>query len=248
MPKADHTVVRAPYTVTNRRCGGVAVVVSELATESVMRSSFCFIAAAAVAAALQIPRFAPASAEGNAAPPAAPPQSQTPPQGPQAQAPSCRDSDDRDSENRRFVFHRVDGNLVRLDMCTGAVTSCSQSGAEWTCVPSRDERAALDHQIAQLQRDNAILKNALLEHGVPLPGGMAPPPPSSAGGWWSGDESIPRPPQTVPPTPTPSPPAQGSPAQGASPEGEMDRIKDAVESGWRRLVEVMTNLKRDLEK
>jgi hypothetical protein len=149
------------------------------------------------------------------------------------------------------VFHRVDGNFLRLDMRTGAVAACNQSGTEWTCVSGRDDRAALDLQIAQLQQDNAILKNALLEHGVPLPSGMAPPPPSGAGGWWSGDESIPRPPQTVPPaaTPgTPAQPAQGSPPQAASPEGEADRVMDAVEKGWRHLVEMMANFKRGLEK
>jgi DNA polymerase III subunit gamma/tau len=226
-----------------------------------MRSKFYFIVVAVVAA-LQIPRLAPASAEENAAPPpapAAPPQSQTrpqpqepqpqspQPQPPEPQAPSGRDSDD----NRRFAFHRVDGNLLRLDMRTGAVAACNQTGAEWTCVPGRDDRAALDRQIAQLQRDNAILKNTLLEHGVALPSGMAPPPPSGAGGWWGGDESIPRPPQTVPPTATPGipeQPAQGSPPQGASTAGEVDRAMDAVEKGWRRLVEMMMNLKRDLER
>jgi hypothetical protein len=234
---------------------GISVVASEFAMESVMRSTFYFVMVAAVAAALQVPRLAPASAEENAAPPpppAAQPQPQEPqPPPPQPQASSRRDSDDRDSDDRRFVFHRVDGNLLRLDMRTGTIATCSQSGAEWTCVPGRDDRAALDRQVTQLQRDNAILKNALLEHGVPLPNGMAPPPPSGAGGWWSGDESIPRPPQTVPPTPTPgtpAPAAQGSPPQGASPEGQLDRIMDAVERGWHRLIEMMTNLKRDLEK
>jgi hypothetical protein len=92
----------------------------------------------------------------------------------------------------------------------------------------------------------------LLEHGVPLPEGMAPSPPSGAGGWWSGDDAIPRPPQTVPPTAAPKTapgnPAQGNPAQGASPEGEVDRIMDAVERSWRRIVQMMTDLKRDFEK
>ncbi len=219
-----------------------------------MRSTFYFSVVAAVVATLQVLPLIPALAEENAAPPpaqAAPPQSQTQPrepqpQSPQPQTPSRRDSDDHDSDSRRFAFHRVDGNLLRLDMRTGTVATCSQTGAEWTCVPGRDDRAALDHQIAQLQRDNAVLKNALLEHGVPLPSGMAPPPPSGAGGWWSGDESIPRPPQTVPPTATPGTPAQ--PAQGGPPQGEVGRIMDAVERGWRHLVETMTNLRRDLEK
>src|SRR5215831_12249151 len=92
-----------------------------------------------------------------------------------------------DFSNPRFVFHRSGGGFLRLDLVTGAVASCSQNAADWTCVPGRDERAALDQEIARLQRDNAALKNALLEHGVPLPNDMkadAPtvPSPASRGG------------------------------------------------------------------
>ena len=219
-----------------------------------MGSTFYFVVVSALTAALQVPGLIPVSAQessrqesprqesprenaaassGQAAPQPSPPE--LPPQS--------------DADNRRFVFHRVDGNLLRLDMRTGAVASCSPTGGDWTCAPGRDERAALDRQIAQLQQDNAVLKNALLEHGVPLPGGMASPPPG-AGGSWSGDETIPRPPQTVPPTTATGSPAPGTPAQGspAPPEKEIDRVMDAMERGWRRLVEMMTNLKRDLEK
>lgn len=222
-----------------------------------MGSRFYFIVVFALTAALQIPGLILVSAQessGQESPRqesprenAAPPSAQAAPQPSQTELPPQSDAD-----KRRFMFHRVDGTLLRLDMDTGAVASCSPAGSDWTCVPSRDERSALDRQIAQLQRDNAVLKNALLEHGVPLPGGMASPPPSG-GGWSSGDETIPRPPQTVPPTATTGSPAQGSPtqgnpAQGAPPENEIDRVVDAVERGWRRLVEMMTNLKRDLEK
>jgi hypothetical protein len=217
-----------------------------------MGSTLYFLAVAALMTALQVEGLAPASAEENAAPP----QSQTQPQQPsqerqlqepQPPAPARRDSEEQDSDSRRFVFHRVDGNLLRLDMRTGAVATCGPTGADWTCAPGRDERAALDRQIARLQRDNAILKNALLEHGVPLPEGMAPAPPSGPGGWLSGDDSIPRPPQTVPPTAAPKT-APGNPTQGASPEGDVDRIMDAVERSWRRIVQMMTDLKRDFEK
>jgi hypothetical protein len=224
-----------------------------------MGPTFYFIVVAAVTAMLAFPARPPAAAqEGQTAPqPQVQPQQVQPqqvqPPQPQAQPPlpAAPETDNRDSENRRFVFHRVDGGFLRLDMRTGAVAACNQSGADWTCVPGRDDRAALDRQIAQLQRDNAILKNALLERGVPLPAGMAPAPPSGAGGWWSGDETIPRPPQTVPPAAAPGgtgQPAQGSPVPGASPEREVDRVMDAVEKSWRRLVEMMTNVKRDLEK
>lgn len=219
-----------------------------------MGSTFYFLAAAALMTALQVAGLAPTSAEENAAPPqsqAQPQRQERQPQEPQPPAPARRDSEEQDSDSRRFVFHHVDGNLLRLDMRTGTVATCSPTGADWTCAPGRDERAGLDRQIARLQRDNAILKNALLEHGVPLPEGMAPAPPSGAGGWLSGDDAIPRPPQTVPPTAAPKTapgnPAQGNP-QGASPAGEVDRVIDAVERSWWRLVEMMTDLKRDFEK
>jgi hypothetical protein len=227
-----------------------------------MGSTFYFFVVSALTAALQVPGLIPASAEEQSAQEpsrqGSPRENAAPPSGQATSPPSPAELPPQsDADNRRFVFHRVDGNLLRLDMRTGAVASCSPTGGDWTCVPGRDERAALDRQIAQLQQDNAVLKNALLEHGVPLPGGMASPPPG-AGGLWSGDETIPRPPQTVPPTaatgspapaaPTQGTPAQGNPAQGAPPENEIDRVMDAVERGWRRLVEMMTNLKRDLEK
>jgi hypothetical protein len=214
-------------------------VVSNLATEDVMGSTFNFIAVAALAAALAVPvraqETAPAPLPAPGAPPAAQPQ-------PQSQLPP------QDSENRRFVFHRVDGNLLRLDTRTGAVDTCGPTGAEWTCAPGRDERSALDREIAKLKRDNATLKNALLERGVPLPDGMAPPPPG-AGNWWSGEETIPRPPQTVPPaTPPASPAPPAAPMQGEPAGSEFDRVVDAVKKGWRRLVEMMTDLQRDLQK
>jgi hypothetical protein len=228
-----------------------------------MGSTFYLIVVAAIAAILQ----APAWAQENAVSPA--PQNPVQvqplqPQQPQPQQPQPQQEQDSnqnanpESDNRRFVFHRVDGNLLRLDMRTGAADACTPSGSAWTCVPSRDDRAAYDRELARLRRDNAVLKNALLEHGVPLPAGMTPNPPGT-GSWWDGDETIPRPPQTVPPTvaapgaPAPGAPAQGAPAQESfpaqrSPDNEIDRALDAVEKGWRRLVEMMTNLKREIEK
>ncbi len=160
-----------------------------------------------------------------------PPQTQPPP--PDATA---------GSDDRRFAFHRIEGGVLRLDMRTGAVAACRPDGADWTCVPGREERAALDREIARLQRDNATLKNALLENGIRLPASMGPSPPAGTSG--GEEEPVPRPPQTVPPTPTPGAPAQG----GSVPSQIGHQLIDAVEKGWRRLVEVMTNLKRSLER
>jgi hypothetical protein len=161
-----------------------------------------------------------------------------PPPGEQPSPP--KDEASGSSDHGRFVFHPIANGFLRLDMATGAVASCTPAGTVWNCVAGRDERAALDREIARLQRDNAVLKNALLQHSVPLPDGMAPNPPAGAPGVAS-EEPIPRPPQTVPPTPA----APGMPAPSA--DSTFDHIVDAVEKGWRRLVEMTTNLRRDLE-
>jgi hypothetical protein len=157
-----------------------------------------------------------------------------------------------DRGNPRFVFHRSDGGFVRLDLVTGSVASCSQNAADWTCVPGRDERAALDREIVRLQRDNAALKNALLEHGVPLPDASTP---YSAGGGGGGGapvpaETIPRPPQTVPPTASAPPPSakSGEPERASRDDAEVERIMTMMEKVWRRLVEMMMNIQRDLQK
>jgi hypothetical protein len=196
------------------------------------------ILAVILAAAMALPP--PALAQGNqenspqAPPVPAPAQSQQP-QPQEAPSPPPQAPDDH-----RFTFHRIEGGFVRLDMRTGELASCAPKGTDWNCIPGGDERAALDREIAQLRRDNAILKNALLEHGGPLPDGMAPNPPARTGRW-GGDEPVPRPPQTVPPT-------ASAPTPGTPQEEEVDRIMTAVEKGWRRLVEMVTNLQRDLQK
>jgi hypothetical protein len=166
---------------------------------------------------------------------------QAPSQGsPVPAQPQAQPSPPQDSDNHRFAFHRIESGFVRLDLRTGELASCTPKGADWNCVLGSDERAALDREIARLQRNNATLKNALLERGVPLPEGMAPNPPAVSGRG-GGDEPIPRPPQTVPPT-------ASAPAPGAAQDDEVDRIMTAVEKGWRRLIEMVTNLQRDLQK
>jgi hypothetical protein len=152
----------------------------------------------------------------------------------------------------RFAFHRIDGGFLRLDLFTGAIASCSQNGADWSCIPGRDERAVLEGEIARLQRNNAALKNALLEHGVPLPptlpsasvGGRGEPQPTAP------PETLPRPPQTVPPVasaPTPSP-RLGEPDRASPDDAEVERIMTVMERVGRRLIEMMVNIQRDLQK
>jgi hypothetical protein len=202
-----------------------------------MNSILYVIAILAMTATLRVPLLAQENSPTQA--------SQSQPQGPSSQPP--------DFGNARFAFHRVDGGFLRLDLHTGAVASCSQDG--WTCVPGREERAALDHEIARLQRDNAVLKSALLEHGVPLPNDMkadlppnAPslPAPANGGGKGGGEaEIVPRPPQTIP---SPPPAKSGEPDRASRDDLEIERIMTVMERVWRRFVEIMMNIQRDMEK
>jgi hypothetical protein len=180
--------------------------------------------------ALQIPALAQVDPNG-VNPGAAPQQTPVPAQ---SQAPP---SPPQDADNQRYAFHRIEGGFVRLNLHTGELASCIPKEADWTCTPGREERAALDGEILRLQRDNAVLKNVLLERGVPLPEGMAPNPPTGTARR-DADEPIPRPPQTVPP----------SAAALSPPDDKLDRVMTAVETGWRRLVEMVVNLQRDLQR
>jgi hypothetical protein len=237
---------RTSYRVTAGGASNPPLAIPPLVPAYVVRELFQSIAVAgAVVAVLQVP----ALAQQNVAPPPATAPAQGPPvpapavPGPTQPSPSAEPPPNqeasRSSDHGRFVFHPIANGFLRLDMATGAVASCTPDGTAWNCVAGRDERTALDREITRLQRDNAVLKNALLEHGVALPGGMTPNPPTNAAG--GGPEPIPRPPQTVPPTPA----GPGTPAPGA--ESAIDHVMDAVEKGWRRVVEMVTSLWHDLE-
>jgi hypothetical protein len=160
-----------------------------------------------------------------------------------------------DVTEKRFTFHRIDDGYLRLDLRSGDVATCRQREGGLTCTLAPDERAALDNEIGRLQRENAALKNALLERGLPLP---SPPADAPA---LAGPASPPvasESPQTSPPAPAlppvasapPRPPAPIPAEPGLRPRdnAEIDRVMDAVERLWHRLVELMTSIQRDPQK
>jgi len=174
-----------------------------------------------------------------------------------------------DLADKRFTYHHIDDGYLRLDLRTGEVATCRQRGAGWTCTLAPEERAALEGEIARLQRDNALLKSALLERGLPLPAPQTDAPAPAV------------PPQTATPVPPPvaqapaGPPVASAPSQADPPtadpptasapprppapiptepdlrqrdNAEVDRVMEVMERLWRRLVELMTTIQRDIQR
>jgi hypothetical protein len=129
------------------------------------------------------------------------------------------------SEDTRYSFHRIQDGFVRLDGRTGQVAQCGWSASGWSCSAVPDERAALENEIARLQQENVALKKSLLTRGIDLPGGVkadAPPPIAKA-------------PDPQPSIKMPS-------------EADLDRAFAFMKNVWRRLVEMMVELQRDIQR
>jgi hypothetical protein len=136
-----------------------------------------------------------------------------------------------DPEDKRYQFNQVADGYLRLDLKTGQVSLCSRRDIGWSCVAVADDRAAFDSEIARLQGENATLKKALLDRGLPLPGGVKPE-------------------ASAAPAAQPSPPVarNDNPDLKLPSDAEIDRMMAVVEKIWRRLAEVVMNLQRDVMK
>lgn len=135
------------------------------------------------------------------------------------------------ADDGRFTFHRVQDSFVRLDGRTGEVSVCGREASGWTCRAVPDERAALELAIGRLQRDNAALKRDLLARGLPLPSGVKSDSPAVKGGDKGSDK-----------------PADASPSPKAPSDAELDRVMGFIEKVWRRLVELMVEFQRDMQR
>jgi hypothetical protein len=132
------------------------------------------------------------------------------------------------TEGGRYTFHRMGDAFVRLDSTTGQVAQCSSSAMGWSCKAAPDERLALESEIARLQRENASLKKSMLAKGLELPGGMTA-------------ETRPVPPASIPET------SENAP-RGAPSEAELDRAIAYMKNVWKKLVDMMLDLQRDIQR
>ena len=140
------------------------------------------------------------------------------PEKPAAPAPPAAMPAPTDTENGRYTFNKVADGYVRLDMRTGQVSTCTQRTVGWACQASPDDRVLLESEISRLRTENAQLKKDMLARGLPLPGSVRPEP--------IGPE-----------------PGKGLKVPS---DAELDKVMTMVEKAWRRLVEIMINVQKDL--
>jgi hypothetical protein len=126
---------------------------------------------------------------------------------------------DNNNDDTRYSFHRAEDGYLRLDGRTGQVSACTRRPVGWICQTVPDERAALESEITRLQTENAALKRDLLSNHLPLPNGIRPE----------------------------APPARVEAPRVQRPVGqEFRRVVTFIELVWRRLVQMIVGMQRDL--
>ena len=125
------------------------------------------------------------------------------------------------SDDSRYTFNRIDDGYLRLDGRTGQVSICARRPMGWTCEAVPDERAALEAEIARLQGENIAVKKELIARNLPLPGTVKPEPPSAK----------------------PEEPRLQLPN-----DADLDKVMNFIERIWRRLVEMIAALQKDMLK
>jgi len=120
----------------------------------------------------------------------------------------------------RYSFNRVDDGFLRLDNSSGQISFCSPHAIGWACQAVPEDRAALEKEIARLQDEVASLKTEIAALREP------PPPP--------------RPPADL------TPPTTDKSEDATKLRQDLERARAAFENAWRRLVEMIVNLQKDM--
>jgi hypothetical protein len=124
-----------------------------------------------------------------------------------------------ENEDSRYTFNRADDGYLRLDGRTGQVSMCTRRPVGWACQAVPDERTALEAEIARLQGENVALKKEFIARNLPLPGTVKPEPPA---------------------------PKAEEPRVQLPSDAELNKVMTFMEKVWRRLVEMIITLQKDI--
>jgi hypothetical protein len=143
-----------------------------------------------------------------------------------------------DTENGRYALSTTPDGVLRLDTRTGAVSTCSNTGAGWACYAVPDERAALDAEIGRLQADNGRLQadneklKADLASREPVVTGKIEEPMPKSDSLKKSEPKIAERERKIE-IPLPS-------------DRDMDRMMSFLERAWRRLIEMANRVQKDV--
>jgi hypothetical protein len=147
-----------------------------------------------------------------------------------------------DNENGRFALSPIPDGVIRLDTRTGAVSTCSNSGAGWACYAVPDERAAYDAEIGRLQAENEKSKAEFKAELQKLKAELAARAPAVED---KIDEALPKSDSLKK--------AEPKVAEGERKieiplpsDRDMDRVMSFFEQAWRRLVEMANRMQKDV--
>jgi len=137
----------------------------------------------------------------------------------------------------RYTFNRVDDGLIRLDNQSGEVAYCRARSAGWACEQVAIDRSASEKENASAEKQVALLEKLgaeitrLHDEMASLKKEIAdlkePPPP--------------RPPADL----STSPKTDDIPVKLPT-QQDIARAKDYLEGAWRRLVEMIVGLQKDI--
>jgi hypothetical protein len=142
-----------------------------------------------------------------------------------------------DGEKGRYALSPVADGVIRLDTRTGAVSTCSNTGAGWACYAVPDERAALDAEIGRLLADNERSKSELEK----LKAELAAREPTVTG---KIEEPLPKTDSLRKPEPKVAEGERKIEIPLLS-DRDMDRVMSFLEQAWRRLVEMANRMQKD---
>lgn len=145
----------------------------------------------------------------------------------------------------RFTFSRVNNGFLRLDKESGQVAFCSTQGRGWACQAASENRPAVEGQLADLRDDVAALQDGvssvkkLQTEIIRLREEVS---------------SLKKEIVALKEPPPPRPPADLSPPVGKSGDvtiklptrEDMARVNAFIEETWRRLVDMINTMQKDM--
>ena len=157
---------------------------------------------------------------------------------PPNQAPPETQESLQPNSSGRYSFNRVDDGFLRLDNASGEVAYCSARPVGWACEAVAIDRSVVETETTSDQKQVALLTKLdseiarLRDEVASLKGEIA---------------AVKEPPPPRPPADLSAPLEKGSASSANLPtQQDMARAREYLEETWRRLVEMIVTIQKDI--